>query len=183
MRTRPRPLISKSMTRQEILNLPMDRLKVYLPELAEEYREKTGRKICLTCWGDINFLISTLKREAMSAKFELKSAFAIYKLEKGSAETISNGNITDELAIRYLKINPERISLFSRYPDDWDKKVSGEDCCDEHTDEPCADCMRESLEKETLPSLKAQYQGDVQFNFGQKKADYIDAIIAFKLGA
>lgn len=168
------------MTRAEILNLPIDQLKVYLPEFAEEYRQKTGRKICLTCWGDINFLIATLKREAMNVRFELKAPFAIYKIEKGSADTISNNNMTDELAIRYLKVNPERIELFSKFPENWDELVGGT-CCDDHTAEPCEDCMRENLEKEKLTTLKLQYQTDVPYEFGIKKADYISKIIAYKL--
>lgn len=49
--------------------------------------------------------------------FQLKKAQVIYKLQKGSPKTISNQKITDELAIEFLKINPERLRLFSKYPE------------------------------------------------------------------
>ncbi|WP_339875219.1 hypothetical protein [Olleya marilimosa] len=51
--------------------------------------------------------------------FQLKKAQVIYKLQKGSPVTISNLKMTDELAIDFLKINSERIKLFSKYPENW----------------------------------------------------------------
>jgi hypothetical protein len=37
----------------------------------------------------------------------------------GSGQFITNAVLTDALAIEFLKVNPNRISMFSEYPDNW----------------------------------------------------------------
>jgi hypothetical protein len=59
--------------------------------------------------------------------FQLKKPQVIYKLEKGSSRTISNSKMTDELAIKFLKINEDRIKLFSKYPENWLELIQDED--------------------------------------------------------
>ena len=53
-------------------------------------------------------------------QFKFKRSAAMYKNKKGDKTTISNGNMTDEKAVEFLKTNPERISLFSDYPSNWE---------------------------------------------------------------
>lgn len=179
------------MTVREILELNRPQMKKYLPQLADVYRQTTGRDICLTCWGDINYMITYLKNEQKMStnKFRLKNDLAIYKMEKGSPRTIRQDILTDELAIEYIKINPERIALFSHFPEDWrqlcglveDQTEDHDDCCEDEEEEPCLDCLKASLMKQTLPELKEQWKDDVKFYFGMKKTEYVDAIAQHKL--
>ncbi len=42
----------------------------------------------------------------------------------GTAETISNSNMSDELALKFLNENPNRISLFETFPANWKALLS-----------------------------------------------------------
>lgn len=53
-------------------------------------------------------------------QFKFKRHAAQYKNAKGDRTTISNGNLTDEKAIEFLRTNPARISLFAVYPSNWE---------------------------------------------------------------
>lgn len=70
-------------------------------------------------------------------QFELDKTSVIYKVEKGKGETISNDKMTDELAIQFLTINPDRIRLFSKYPENWKELIGLELAIEEveNTDE------------------------------------------------
>ncbi len=59
------------------------------------------------------------------SKFKIKGIIGIIQMSFGSGQFISNANITDELAIEFLKINPNRISMFEVYPDNWKDLVQG----------------------------------------------------------
>jgi hypothetical protein len=72
---------------------------------------------------DIQSMLNYLKRHYKLTSFQLSKPNVIYKVQKGSAVTISNEKMTDELAIEFLKINPERISLFSVYPDNYKELI------------------------------------------------------------
>ncbi len=56
-------------------------------------------------------------------QFKFKRHAAMYKNKKGDKVTISNGNLTDEKAIEFLRTNPERISLFAEYPSNWETLI------------------------------------------------------------
>lgn len=107
------------MTIQDILELPRNSIAPYGRQLAEAYWEIFNKRVCLSCYGDVNTMIYKLKKHYNMTQFELKRTNTIYRLEKGKPETISNDNMTDELAIRFIMLNPLRIELFSKYPNDW----------------------------------------------------------------
>ena len=143
--------------------------KADIKTLAIDYKQRTGNSICLSCDGEIKAMIKEQKKRYMKTQYELKKPRVIYKLEKGGKETISNDKMTDELAERFLEINPDRIKLFSKFPDNY--KPKDEDCCD-GDDEPCKDC----LEKKKLSELKEEYP-NIPVEFGQSKADFIEKIL------
>ena len=89
--------------------------------LAEDYFQKTGRKVCRTCPSDIRFMILSLKNIYQMTKFSFKKPLAQYKNKKGDRTTISNSTMTDEKAIEFLKTNPERIKLFAKFPSNWEQ--------------------------------------------------------------
>ena len=119
------------------------------------------------------------------SKFEFKSSTAIYRVDKQKQARISQSNLTDESAVEYISLNPERISLFKKYPDNWQELIGlttaevVDDCCDDDTDVPCDDCMRQALEKLTLRELKIQYP-EIPLVFAMKKMDFIDSVIEMK---
>jgi len=88
--------------------------------LASDYLEKTGRRVCRSCPSDINYMILSLKNIYRMTQFKFKRHAAQYKNAKGDRTTISNGNLTDEKAIEFLRTNPARISLFAVYPSNWE---------------------------------------------------------------
>ncbi len=55
--------------------------------------------------------------------FRLRKPNVIYKLAKHQPQTISNNSMSDELAIAFLKIRPERIDLFSKFPENWEELI------------------------------------------------------------
>lgn len=93
--------------------------------LANDYFEKTGRKLNKGCSSCVIEMVLTLKHFYNMAQFEFKRTAASYKNEKGDKVTISNSTMTDEKALKFLKTNPKRIELFSKYPKNWKKLIDG----------------------------------------------------------
>lgn len=54
--------------------------------------------------------------------YKLKNG-ALLQMAFGSDEFYTNSNLTDEVAERFLAKYPERINLFSVYPDNWKKRI------------------------------------------------------------
>lgn len=89
-----------------------------------------GQLGCTTCNEDIAQLYSNLKNNGMSTlknkierNFELKNGF-VGQMSFGSQQHLSNANLTDELALEFLSINPERIKCFETFPKNWQKLVT-----------------------------------------------------------
>jgi len=64
-----------------------------------------------------------------TSQFKMRNT-GVHQISFGSGSMISNSNMTDELAILFLKENPNRISLFEIFPENWkdflsDKPASG----------------------------------------------------------
>ena len=91
--------------------------------LAKDYKEKLGKEVCKTCPSSINLMVLSLKNHYNMTQFRFKRAVAHYKNKKGDKTTISNSTMTDEKAIEFLKTNPERITLFSEFPSNWEQLI------------------------------------------------------------
>lgn len=170
---------------KDILALPNRELKKHLETLAKEYFRLTGIIACTSCRGEIQEMISYLKNSQMETNFRLKKS-TYYRIQKGQAGTIHNGNITDELALEFLAIKPSRASLFSKVSDTWQHDISEfmEDVQDtpkvaqEPQDEPCEECeKRKELQAFKMNELRELYP-DIPAPVGTKKVDLIDAILA-----
>lgn len=57
-------------------------------------------------------------------KFRLRAGITSLAMDFGSSELFNNDTITNEVAVRYLKINPNRIANFEVYPEDWEALIS-----------------------------------------------------------
>lgn len=167
------------MTIHEIIMLPENKLKKHIKEVAKYYKEVMNKKICLSCGGDIKFMIYDIKKNLNMTKFQLKKPLAIYKVHKNKGLTISNANMTDELALEFLAVRKQRIELFSEYPENWEGLLGASECADCTDDKPCKDCeKRKELRKIKLADLQKQYP-KVEYKplQGMKKDDYINEII------
>lgn len=107
----------------------------------------------------------------MITDFELKGLNPYYRLEKGKAGTISNGQMTNELAIEFLSIDPTRIRLFSKYPENWREQIS------------TGKLEKENAEKVTKEELEAKKYNELakaypeHFKIGIKKQELIKSIL------
>lgn len=110
---------NKELSIIEILEADDKTLFANINRLAVEYLKEAGRKVCKTCPASVRLMILTLKHIYKMEQFKFKKPKAQYKNKKGDSVTISNSTMTDEKAIEFLKTNPERISLFSDYPENW----------------------------------------------------------------
>ena len=187
-----------------ILNAPKQVIQKNLKLLAEDYKEKTGRVVCLNCPSDIQYMISSLKQIYKIMNFEFKRNAAQYKNKKGDKTTISNATLTDEKAIEFLKTNPERIGLFSKFPENWQELIKEEplseeeleakkaeqaanealnegkkeeDCCDESTEEaPCEECKEKK--RQELSKMKL---ADLRAAYPEIKAtsikDFVEKVV------
>lgn len=93
----------------------------------------------------------------MKTQFQLTQPAVIYKIQKGFGGTISNKKMTDELAIKFLQVKPDRIQLFSKYPENWKELIGLDDekTADEKVikikeaepikDKPCSDCKDKKI--------------------------------------
>ncbi len=181
------------MTIANILELPKNKMLKHIDALAKEYKTLTGRTVCRTCGGDVSFMLSYLKNYKQMGKFEFKNPVAIYRVQKGKNERISQNSLTDTKAIDYISINKERISLFKSYPENWEQMVDqyldasarvmlehGSDCCEDEEAVPCDDCLRTALNRLKMQELKEQYP-EIPLTFGMKKTELVEAIIQIKL--
>ena len=56
-------------------------------------------------------------------KFRLRSGINSLAIDFGSSELFNNDTLTNDIALRYLKINPNRIANFDLYPDNWEALI------------------------------------------------------------
>lgn len=98
------------------------------------YKRRTGNNPqCLSCPGKLEAYghqilsyINHLTRNNMSIndEWKLKSS-GLIPVEFGSSEFISNSTMTEDKALRFLSVNPNRIKVFDTYPSDWMQRLQG----------------------------------------------------------
>ncbi len=169
----------------DYLQKTVDELSPYdIKVMYTDYQTRFGYGFCQDCKSQVEAALIKLKAKDMNFKF--KKNAAIYRIQKGSASVIHNGNITNELALEFLSIKPSRASLFSKVSDTWQHDISEfmEDVQDtpkvsqEPQDEPCEECeKRKELQAFKMNELRELYP-DIPAPVGTKKVDLIDAILA-----
>lgn len=70
-------------------------------------------------------LLNQRKMKADS-KFKLRPEITSLQMDFGSSEHFNNETMTDEIALRYLKINPNRIANFETHPENWRELLEDE---------------------------------------------------------
>lgn len=105
--------------------------------------------------------------------FEIKG---YYRFSKDSARVINNNIMTDELAVEFLKIDPTRIRLFTKYPSNWEELI-GEKPEAKQEDEAVVDgAFKEELSKYKMKELREMYP-TVPQSFGISKKEFIIEIL------
>jgi hypothetical protein len=126
-------------------------------------------------------MIRKLKKHMNMSDFELKGN-AYYRLSKKTTKTINNKNITNDLAIEFLTIDPSRIRLFEKYPENWEELLSDEPIKEEsapeeeHIDSYEEQLKRSELYNTKLKDLKKLYP-KIKFSVGMSKDDFITEIL------
>jgi len=137
--------------------------------LAEAYLKHTGKKVNKGCRASVFEMILTLRNIYNMSNFKLIGK-SQYKIKKSDRFTISNSNLTDDLAIAFLKERKERIELFEKYPENWEELLKDGNIAIEA--ERLA--LKESLEEMTLAELKEKYPAIKE----KKKALFISKILS-----
>lgn len=93
------------------------------------------KTICLFCFKKKKIMAcnSCKKKNALAttpiendSQFKMRNT-GVHQISFGSGLMISNTNMTDQLAIMFLKENPNRISLFEIYPENWKELLSNDE--------------------------------------------------------
>lgn len=65
-------------------------------------------------------VISTIGDEQIQeSNFKLRSDLGVTKITFNDGQSISQTDAPDETCIGFLKANPSRISMFEKYPENW----------------------------------------------------------------
>lgn len=164
----------------DFLSKPSDKLsKSDIKQLQELHQKEFGETFCGSCQGEILEAFKKIKSLYMITDFELKGLNPYYRLEKGKPGTISNSQMSNKLALQFLSIDPTRIKLFSKYPEDWreqiGEKTSFSQSTGKHERENSKEVTREELEAKKYNELAKAYPD--HFKIGMKKMELIDKIL------
>ncbi|MEW5675564.1 hypothetical protein ABGT15_04565 [Flavobacterium enshiense] len=117
---------------QELLAIPYDGLAFnsdLKKELTEYYKFIYGVKTCSSCKDKFPQYYKKLMTDgiekmeqlemASTNNFKLRSTIGVVQINFGDGEFISPAYSPDALCIEFLKANPNRISMFEKYPENW----------------------------------------------------------------
>lgn len=94
--------------------------------IASTYKELFKKDLCRSCPAEMQLAIMKLRQHYKVLEFHLKRPIAQYKIRQSDRFTISNSNLTNELAIAFIKERRDRIELFDVYPENWEELVEME---------------------------------------------------------
>ena len=95
----------------------------YWNRLVNEGKEKLYKKLHIMAKKNTQDELQDDSNEP--CKFRLRAGITSLAIDFGSSELFNNDTLTNDIALRYLKINPNRIANFDLYPDNW-KELIGE---------------------------------------------------------
>lgn len=104
---------------RDYINSPAARTPQRKKQIREVLRAVTGQKLgtsCATCYIEALFKIIKYKNMAFS-QYELRRGYvAILTKPLNGIKAFTNKQITDELAVEFLRQHPERIVYFTKMP-------------------------------------------------------------------
>ena len=89
-------------------------------ELTNEQISELGSEVTPSSEGE-----QSVKEEDSNepCKFRLRAGITSLAMDFGSGEFFNNDTLTNDIAVRYLKINPNRIANFDLYPENWKELI------------------------------------------------------------
>ena len=98
--------------------------------MLQNYKEVSGKKPCYSCKGKLKQYHSELINSSdliideLKNNFKLRNDIGVVQLDFGSGEFLSQLTSPDGLCIKFLKVNPARISMFEKYPENWKELIT-----------------------------------------------------------
>ncbi|MDH6354492.1 hypothetical protein M2132_000820 [Dysgonomonas sp. PH5-45] len=152
------------MTEQEIMSLLQEMKARSLSgglsssdrRFIEQYYERItfrpfARTSCGRCYNDAFIeMYTTLKKHGLRPMSKFRLCNGVVLQSARFKEIVTNANMTDQIALLWLKDNPHRIGLFSRYPENWKELIE--------QDEPQPQSSEETPENETEAALQTENQ-------------------------
>lgn len=112
-----------------LLEIPFETLaasKDLKAELTEYYKYIFNAKGCSTCKDKFPTYYKKLVESGVekltiltTGNFKLRSNIGVVEINFGNGQFISQSNASDKVCIAFLKANPNRISLFESFPENW----------------------------------------------------------------
>lgn len=121
-----------------IVNYSAEEVTTHKAEVASFYAYLfKDRDVCVSCMSKIKQYHNKLKEHGLNllkqitmskeSNFRLREEIGSLQMDFGSSEYFNNSNITDEIALKYLRINPNRIANFESYPANWRELIEETD--------------------------------------------------------
>lgn len=120
----------------ELLSISLDELmqnKDLQNEITEYYKYVYGVKACTSCKNKFQsyyqkLLVDGVERmTSKTSLFKLRTDIAVNHIITENGEIISQTDADNQVCIDYLKVNPNRISLFEKYPENWLELINNND--------------------------------------------------------
>lgn len=120
----------------ELLAIPMNELTNEIKaELTEYYKFIYGAKTCASCKDKFPTYYKKLiadgvaKLEALlqpvdNTEFKLRANVGVVQINFGDGEFISPTYAPTDLCLKFLAVNPNRISMFESYPSNWKELIN-----------------------------------------------------------
>lgn len=108
-------------------------------EITEYYKLIYGASSCSSCKNKSQKYYNQLQLDGIEkypnvpidGAFKLRENIGVISIEFINGLVLSTANVTDELCIEFLKQNPNRISMFASYPDNWKDLINNENVSDD----------------------------------------------------
>jgi hypothetical protein len=118
---------------KSLLEIPFEALaasKDLKAELTEYYKYIFDAKGCSTCKDKFPIYYKKLKESGVekltvltTGNFKMRANIGVMEISFGNGQFISQTNASDEVCIEFLKANPNRISLFEKFPENWKELI------------------------------------------------------------
>jgi uncharacterized protein (DUF1015 family) len=94
-------------------------------ELMNYYQFIFNTKICISCKDKFKIYYEKLYKNGIelladkTSNFKLRTNLGVYSIDMGDGTSISITDAPNDICLRFLKENPNRIEMFESYPDNW----------------------------------------------------------------
>lgn len=117
----------------EILKIPFTQIendRELKLEVLQNYKEVFDKKPCYSCKNKLKQYHKELVENALTvvkdveSNFKLRSDLGVSRITFNDGQSISQNDAPDEVCIGFLKANPSRISMFEKFPENWQDLIT-----------------------------------------------------------